>query len=273
MIKENELDLENVPIINWRSIEERTRREEYAKILYEKRKRKGLTYPEALDKMTNRNYFGAMMVETGEADALISGSTSKYADTIKPAIHTVGVRPEINHIAGMYLLMTKQGPIFFSDTTVNPRPDAQTLVDTTLLTAEAVRKFNIEPVIALVSYSNFGSIRSGSPTRVQEATAALHRDHPDLIVDGDIQMNFALNCELRNQMFPFSKLGKRRVNTVIFPNLSSGNIAYKMMQELAQVEAIGPILLGMNKSIHVIALESSVREIVNMVTISVVDAI
>jgi len=272
IINDNDLDLENVPIIDWRSHEEQKRRENFANILFKKRNRKGLTCAEALEHMTNRNYFGAMMVETGEADALISGSTSKYADTIKPAIHAVGIRPEINHIAGMYLLMTKQGPIFFSDTTVNPRPNTQTLVDTTLLTAEAVRKFNIEPVVALVSYSNFGSIRSGSPTRVQQATTILHREQPDLIVDGDIQMNFALNPELRHQMFPFSKLGKQRVNTIIFPNLSSGNIAYKMMQELAQVEAIGPILLGMNKSIHVIALESSVREIVNMVTIAVVDA-
>lgn len=271
VIKENELDLPDVPIINWRSIEERTRREEYAKILFQKRRRKGLTYSEALDKMTNRNYFGAMMVEIGEADALISGATSKYADTIRPAIQTVGIKPEINHLAGMYLMMTKKGPIFFSDTTVNPRPDAQTLVDTTLLTADAVRKFNIEPVIAMVSYSNFGSVRSGSPVRVQEAVRILHRDYPDLIVDGDIQMNFAINNELRVKMFPFSKLKNRKVNTIIFPNLSSGNIAYKMMQELGGAEAIGPILLGMNKSIHIVPLESSVREIVNMVTIAVVN--
>lgn len=272
LIKENELDLGDVPVINWRGIEERTRREEYAKVLFQKRSRKGLTYTEALDKMTNRNYFGAMMVELGEADAFISGSTSKYADTIRPAIQTVGIKPEINHIAGMYLMMTNKGPVFFSDTTVNPRPDATTLVDTTLLTAEAVRKFNIDPVIALVSYSNFGSIREGSPVRVQEAVKILHRDYPDLIVDGDIQMNFALNCELRTKMFPFSKLGNRKVNTIIFPNLSSGNIAYKMMQELGGAEAIGPILLGMNKSIHIVPLESSVREIVNMVTIAVVDS-
>jgi len=272
IILENELDLEEVPIINWRSPEEFKRRENYAEILYNKRNRKGLTLTEAFEKMTNRNYFGAMMVETGDADALISGSTSKYSDTIKPAIKTVGIKSEINHIAGMYLLMTNKGPIFFSDTTVNPRPSAQTLVDTTLLTAEAVRKFNIDPVIALVSYSNFGSIREGSPCRVREAVEILHHQHPNLIVDGDIQMNFALNCELRNKMFPFSKLGNKRVNTIIFPNLSSGNIAYKMMQELGEVEAIGPILLGMKKSIHVIALESSVREIVNMVTIAVVDA-
>ncbi len=272
VIKKNDLDLDDVTIINWKSAEERTRREEYAKILFGKRNRKGLTLREAIDKMTNRNYFGAMMVETGEADAFISGSTSKYADTIRPAIQTVGIKPDINHIAGMYLLMTEHGPIFFSDTTVNPRPDALTLVDTCLLTAEAVRKFNIEPVIAMVSYSNFGSIRAGSPVRVQQAVEKLHREHPDLIVDGDIQMNFALNPELRTKMFPFSKLGSRKVNTIIFPNLSSGNIAYKMMQEIGGAEAIGPILIGMNKSIHIVPLESSVREIVNMVTIAVVDA-
>ncbi len=272
LIKENELDLRDVPIINWRGIEERPRREEYAKVLFQKRSRKGLTYSEALDKMNDRNYFGAMMVELGEADAFISGSTSKYADIIRPAIQTVGIKPDINHIAGMYLMMTNKGPIFFSDTTVNPRPEAQTLVDTTLLTAEAVRKFNIDPVIAMVSYSNFGSIRTGSPVRVQEAIKILHRDHPNLIVDGDIQMNFALNTELRIKMFPFSKLGNRKVNTIIFPNLSSGNIAYKMMQELGGAEAIGPILLGMNKSIHIVPLESSVRELVNLVTIAVVDA-
>lgn len=272
LIKENDLDLDGVTIIDWRSPEERIRREEYAKVLFQKRSRKGLTYSEALENMNNRNYFGAMMVEIGEADAFISGSTSKYADTIRPAIQTVGIRPEINHIAGMYLLMTRKGPIFFSDTTVNPQPDARTLVDTTLLTAEAVRKFNIEPVIAMVSYSNFGSIRTGSPTRVQEAIRILHQDHPELMVDGDIQMNFALNSELRTRMFPFSKLGNRKVNTIIFPNLSSGNIAYKMMQELGQVETIGPILLGMKKSIHIVPIESSVREIINMVTIAVVDA-
>ncbi|WP_461642041.1 NADP-dependent malic enzyme [Labilibaculum euxinus] len=272
LIQENDLDLGNAPVINWRGAEERTRREEYAKVLFQKRSRKGLTYSEALDKMTDRNYFGAMMVEMGEADAFISGSTSKYSEAIRPGIQTVGIKPEINHIAGMYLMMTNKGPIFFSDTTVNPRPDAQTLVDTTLLTAEAVRKFNIEPVIAMVSYSNFGSIREGSPVRVQEAVKILHRDHPDLIVDGDIQMNFALNNELRTKMFPFTKLENRKVNTIIFPNLSSGNIAYKIMQELGGAEAIGPILLGMNKSIHIVPLESSVRELVNLVTIAVVDA-
>ncbi|PKQ63119.1 NADP-dependent malic enzyme [Labilibaculum filiforme] len=272
LIVQHELDLQTVPIINWRGFEEQIRREEYAKILFKKRSRKGLTYSEAIDKMNDRNYFGAMMVEVGAADAFISGATSKYADIIRPAIQTVGIKPDTNHIAGMYLMMTNKGPIFFSDTTVNPMPEARTLVDTTLLTAKAVRKFNIEPVIALVSYSNFGSIRTGSPVQVQEAVKILHRDHPNLIVDGDIQMNFALNTELRARMFPFSKLENRKVNTIIFPNLSSGNIAYKMMQELVGAEAIGPILLGMNKSIHIVPLESSVRELVNLVTIAVVDA-
>ncbi|MFW6289766.1 MAG: phosphate acyltransferase, partial [Mariniphaga sp.] len=202
----------------------------------------------------------------------ISGLTSNYADTIRPAIHTVGINPDINHIAGMYLMMTQKGPYFFSDTTVNPHPDAKTLVDTTLLTAEAVRNFNITPVIALVSYSNFGAIRKGSPTIVQDAIKILHRDYPDLIVDGEIQMNFALNKELRMHKFPFSKLKDLDVNTVIFPNLSTGNMAYKMMQEIGNSEAIGPILLGMKKPVHIIAMESSVREITNMIAIAVVDA-
>lgn len=272
IIEQNELDLAGVPIIEYKSKYESERRNRYAEHLFKKRNRKGLTMAEAIEKMSNRNYFGTMMVETGDADAFISGLTSNYADTIRPAIHTVGINPDINHIAGMYLMMTQKGPYFFSDTTVNPHPDAKTLVDTTLLTAEAVRNFNITPVIALVSYSNFGAIRKGSPTIVQDAIKILHRDYPDLIVDGEIQMNFALNKELRMHKFPFSKLKDLDVNTVIFPNLSTGNIAYKMMQEIGNSEAIGPILLGMKKPVHIIAMESSVREITNMIAIAVVDA-
>ncbi len=272
IIEQNELDLAGVPIIEYKSKYESERRNRYAEHLFKKRNRKGLTMAEAIEKMSNRNYFGTMMVETGDADAFISGLTSNYADTIRPAIHTVGINPDINHIAGMYLMMTQKGPYFFSDTTVNPHPDAKTLVDTTLLTAEAVRNFNITPVIALVSYSNFGAIRKGSPTIVQDAIKILHRDYPDLIVDGEIQMNFALNKELRMHKFPFSKLKDLDVNTVIFPNLSTGNMAYKMMQEIGNSEAIGPILLGMKKPVHIIAMESSVREITNMIAIAVVDA-
>lgn len=271
-ISDLELDLNGVSIFDCSSAQMSGYRKHYAKVLLDKRRRKGMTMEEALEKMNNRNYFGTMMVEMGEADAFISGSTSKYADTIRPAIHTVGIQPDINHIAGMYLMMTSRGPIFFSDCTVNPNPDAQTLVHTTLLTARAVSKFNITPVIAMATYSNFGSIRTGSPQRVQEAVDILHHKYPELMVDGDIQMNFALNREKRMRMFPFSKLGDRDVNTIIFPNLSSANIAYKMMQELGGAEAIGPILLGMKKSIHIVPIESSVREIVNMVTIAVVDA-
>jgi malate dehydrogenase (oxaloacetate-decarboxylating)(NADP+) len=272
IICDHDLELEDVPIIDFRSKNENARRKQYAQILFEKRKRKGLTLDEALEKMLNRNYFGTMMVETGEADAFISGLTTKYADTIRPAIHTVGIKPEINHIAGMYLMITKKGPFFFADATVNPQPDAKTLVDTTLVTAEAVKKFNITPVIALVSYSNFGSVRKGSPLRVQEAIQILHSEHPDLIVDGEIQMNFALNKELRMSKFPFSKIADKDVNTIIFPNLGAGNIAYKMMHEIGNSEAIGPILLGMKKPVHIIAMESSVREIINMIAIAVVDA-
>jgi malate dehydrogenase (oxaloacetate-decarboxylating)(NADP+) len=222
--------------------------------------------------MYHRNPFGIMMVENGEADAFVSGFSSKYADTIRPALQIVGTNNPLNHYAGMYIVLSKKGPFFFSDTTVNKMPSSQTIVDTTLLTAEEVRKFNIEPKIAILSYSNFGSHRDGSPKRVQEAIKILHRDHPDLIVDGEMQANFAFNADLRSKKFPFSKLGDADVNTIIFPNLSSGNIAYKMMQEIGNAEVIGPILLGIQKPIHILQIESSVREIVNMAAIAVVDA-
>lgn len=272
LIRENNLDLEEIIIIDPVSEEESDRRNEFAIQLSEKRKRKGLTLDEALELMYQRNFFGNMMVETGQADAFLSGMTSKYSDTIRPALQVVGSNNPQEHIAGMYILITKKGPIFFADTTVNIQPTATTIVDTTLLTAKQVRKFNIEPRIAMLSYSNFGSIRSGSPSRVHEAVDILHRDYPDLVVDGEIQANFAINKELRMKKFPFSKLQDKEVNTFIFPNLSSGNISYKMLQELAGMEVIGPILVGIGKPIHVLHLESSVREIVNMTAIAVIDA-
>jgi malate dehydrogenase (oxaloacetate-decarboxylating)(NADP+) len=222
--------------------------------------------------MYNPNYFGVMMVETGEADAFVSGFSSKYADVIRPAIQITGTNNPKKHIAGMYVVQTKKGSFFFADTTVNVQPTAQTLVDTTLLTANAVERFNITPRIALVSYSNFGSNREGSPVIAHEAVEILHRDYPELIVDGEMQANFAFNPELRKSKFPFSKLKDMDVNTIIFPNLSSGNIAYKMMQEIGGAEVIGPILLGIGKPIHILQLESSVREIVNIAAIAVVDA-
>ena len=272
LIKENNLDLENAIIIDPISDDQQDTRKEFARLFFEQRQRKGLTYDEALELMFQRNYFGSMLVETGQADAFLSGFTSKYSDTIKPAIQVAGTNNPENRIAGMYILITKKGPLFFADTTVNISPSARTLVDITLLADREVRKFNIEPKIALLSYSNFGAIRNGSPSRVHEAVEILHREHPHLIVDGEIQANFATNKELRMKKFPFSKLLDTDVNTFIFPNLSSGNIAYKLMHELAGLEVIGPILLGIGKPIHILHLESSVREIVNMTAISVINA-
>jgi len=272
MILEYNLELPNVPIIDHTSDSERGRREKFAQILWQKRRRKGLTYEEALEKTYNRNYYGVLLVECGYADAFISGVTGKYSDSIKPAIEVSGTKNDHGHIAGMYILMTKKGPLFLADTTVNFDPSAQTLVETTLLVAKEIRKFNIEPHIAMLSYSNFGSVREGSPKRVSEAVSILHKEHPELIVDGEIQANFALNKEMRMKKFPFSKLQDMDVNTIIFPNLSSGNIAYKLMHEVGGIEAIGPILVGMKKPIHIVPIDCTVREIVNMVAIAVVDA-
>lgn len=232
-----------------------------------------MTYNEAVEKMYNRDYFGAMMVETGEADAFISGFSRKYSETIRPALQTIGVKEQFNHIAGMYILITKKGPIFLADTTVNMDPSAQTLVDTTILTAWELKKFNIEPKIAMLSYSNFGAFKgNGSPVRVKEAVKILHEKYPELIVDGEMQANYALNGKLRYKRYPFSKLGDSDANTLIFPNLSSGNITYKILQTMGAAEAIGPVLMGMKKPIHILQRDSSVREIINMVAIAVVDA-
>jgi malate dehydrogenase (oxaloacetate-decarboxylating)(NADP+) len=226
---------------------------------------------EAEEMMLHRRYYGTAMVEAGDADVFIAGFSTKYPDSIRPAMELIGTKPELNHIVGMYLMLTKRGPIFLADTTVNIDPCAQTLVDTTLLTADAVRKFNMEPIIALVSYSNFGSTKTGSPKNAHDAVEILHRDYPELIVDGEMQVNFALNAEMRMRKFPFSKLGDKNVNTIIFPNLSSGNIGYKLMHEFGATETLGPILLGINKPIHVAQVESSVRELVNMIALAVAD--
>ncbi len=268
IIEENSMDMGNIQVIDPRSKTEEYRRNQFASILYEKRQRK----EGALDLMYNLNYFGSMMVETGEADAFLSGTSSKYADVIRPAIQIAGTNNKENHIAGMYIVQTKKGSFFFSDTTVNIQPSIQTIVDTTILTARTVEHFGIKPRIALLSYSNFGSNTAGSPKRVHEAVEILHRDYPELIVDGEMQANFAFNTELRIKKFPFSKLAEMDVNTIIFPNLSSGNIAYKMMQEIGGAEVIGPILMGLSKPIHILQIESSVREIVNMATIAVIDS-
>jgi malate dehydrogenase (oxaloacetate-decarboxylating)(NADP+) len=276
LIADNQLDLITAPIIDPHSNETEEMRRSFAELIWRKRQRKGITMEEAYELAFNRNYYGIMMVDTGFADAMISGITSHYGDVMSPALKLIGPKPNTKHISSMYVVMTKRGPLFFADTTVNLDPDVQTLIEITLLTAEEVRKFNIEPVIAMVSYSNFGSVKSSEHTRtldrVRQTIAFLHQNHPELIVDGEIQMNFALNKEMRSQKFPFTQLENRDVNTIIFPNLTSGNIAYKLMQEIGGAEVVGPILMGMKKPIHVVPIECSVREIVNMTTIAVVDA-
>jgi malate dehydrogenase (oxaloacetate-decarboxylating)(NADP+) len=273
IINENHLELEGVQIIDLQKNVSNEKREHFANILFEKRKRKGMTYDEAVEKMYNRDYFGAMMVETGEADAFISGFTRRYADTIIPTLQVIGVKEEFNHIAGMCIMLSKKGALFLADTTVNMNPTAQVLVDTTLLTAAEVRRFNIEPKIALLSYTNFGALKGqGSPGTVKEAVRILHDKCPELIVDGEMQANYALNGKLRFKRYPFNKLGDADANTLIFPNLSSGNITYKVLQSVGVAESIGPILMGMKKPIHILQRDSSVREIINMVAIAVIDA-
>jgi malate dehydrogenase (oxaloacetate-decarboxylating)(NADP+) len=271
LIDEYQLDLGEIQIIDPRSESEEKRRYAFADSFYEKRKRKGITLREAQQDMRDRNYFGASMVEAGDADAMISGLTRNYPDTIRPALQVIGRDEGINRIAGMYILMTKKGPFFFADTTVNKTPTAEELVDITALAAKIVERFRVKPRIALLSYSNFGSSSGEDATKMKKAVELLHKNHPEIVVDGEVQANFALNKELMKEIFPFSELANKKTNTLIFPNLAAGNIAYKLMQEMGGAEAIGPILLGMKKPVHILQIGSSVREIVNMVTIAVAD--
>jgi malate dehydrogenase (oxaloacetate-decarboxylating)(NADP+) len=272
LIVDNNLDLSDIPIIDPRMAEEEERRNQFGDIFFKKRQRRGVTVYEARKLMTERNHYGAMMVETGAADALISGLTRKYADPIRPALQIIGVQENVSRVAGMYIMNTKQGPFFFADTTMNVNPTVQELVDITVLTANSVKQFNIIPRIAILSYSNFGSAEGEVPNKVRDVVDILHKNYPGMIVDGDMQANFALNNDLLKEQFPFSDLVDKKVNTLIFPNLASGNIAYKLIQEMGAAEAIGPVLIGLKKPVHVLQLGSSVREIVNMVTIAVVDA-
>ncbi len=244
----------------------------YADYLFKKRQRRGITSFDAQKMMRNRNYYGASMVQFGDADALISGLTRNYAATVKPALQVIGTEPGVNLVAGMYMMITKKGPVFFGDTTVNVNPTAQQLVDITVLIEHAVRKFNVIPRIAVLSYSNFGSNDGLVPEKTRETVRILHEQYPEMVVDGEMQANFAMNIALLKDNYAFSSLNGAPANTLIFPNLESGNIAYKLLQEIGGAEAVGPILLGMNKPVHVLQLGSSVREIVNVVTIAVVDA-
>lgn len=270
LIKEYDFELQGVDIIDPNEEKNSERFQRFTQHLYKRRQRRGISENDAKKLMTNRNYFAASMVQFGEADTLISGLTRNYASTIKPALQVIGAKPN-SRVAGMYMMLTAKGPIFFGDTTVNEDPTPEKLADITMLLENAIKRFNIKPRIALLSYSNFGSNDGRVATKMRETAKILREKAPDVIVDGDIQANFALNSDLLKANFPFSTLNGEAANTLVFPNLESGNIAYKLLQEVGNAEAVGPILLGMNKPVHVLQLDSSVREIVNMVTIAVVD--
>lgn len=272
LIEENNLELEGATILDPRSEDQLQRREAFGEVLFARRKRHGLTAIEAERYMRQRNYFGSMLVDQGEADALVSGLTRNYPNVIRPALHTIGKAQGVQKVAGMYIVQSKNGPMFFADTTVNTNPTAEDIVNITLLTAEAVRNLRIVPRIALLSYSNFGSSKGHDAEKMAEAARYLHVHHPELIVDGEIQANYAMNQDKLAESFPFSALHKRRVNTLIFPNLAAGNISYKLLQEMAEMDAQGPVLLGMRKSVHILQMGSSAKEILDMVRLAVVDA-
>jgi malate dehydrogenase (oxaloacetate-decarboxylating)(NADP+) len=272
IIEEYSLEFNDFEIVDPKSEEEEERRIKYGKAFFEKRKRKGFTEFESIQIMRERNHFGAMMVEQGDADAMISGVTRNYKDVVRPAIQTIGLEKDVQTISGLYILMTKRGPLFLADTTINMDPTAEQIAEITNNVAKTVRKFKVNPKIALLSYSNFGSSVGKDSEKMAKAVEILHEKHPTLVVDGELQANFALNAELMNEKFSFSQLANKQVNTLIFPNLSSGNIAYKLLQEITEGDAIGPVLVGLKKSIHVVQMGASVREIVNMVKVAVVDA-
>lgn len=268
----NGIEIEGFPIFDPRDESTEEKRNEYSEIFFRKRNRRGFNAYEAKKVMRDRNYFGCMMVECGDADAMISGLTKNYPDTIRPAIQIIGTEEGVNKIAGMYLMLTKKGPLFLADTTVNFSPTAEELAEITLMVAKEVRHFNIIPRIAMLSYSNFGSSDSPEARLVAKARKIVKEKMPSLIVDGEMQANIAFNKELLKENYPFSELVDKDVNTLVFPNLASGNIAYNILKELGGADAIGPVLLGLKKPVHVLQLGSSVRSIMNMALIAVVDA-
>jgi malate dehydrogenase (oxaloacetate-decarboxylating)(NADP+) len=272
LIAQNSLHLENAEIIDPKSDSAEHLRNEYGEKFFEKRKRRGFNLYEAKKVMRERNYFGCMMVNEGGADAMISGLTRKYPDTIRPALEIIGMGNDVRRVAGMYIMLTKKGPLFFADTTLNFFPTEDELVDITLLTAEVVKSFNIKPNIAMLSYSNFGSSHSPEATKVRNAVARVKASNPDLTIDGEVQVGVAFNTELLKENYPFSDLVNEPPNVLIFPNLAAGNIAYHLLQEVGGAEAVGPILLGLRKPVYVLQLGSSVRQIVNMIALSVVEA-
>ena len=267
------LDLTGVEIIDMRADKEQGRRATYAKHLAEKRARQGYTFEEAYDKMYERNYFGMSMVEQGDADAFITGLYTKYSNTIKVAKEVVGVRKDYNTFATMHILNTKKGVYYLADTLINRHPDQNVLYDVARLSAHTVRFFNDEPVMAMISYSNFGTDEIGSPQKVHQTVEMMQHDYPDLAIDGEMQVNFALDKELRDAKYPFTRLKGKDVNTLVFPNMSSANSSYKLMQSLdPDVEIIGPIQMGLNKPIHFTDFEASVRDVVNVTAVAVIDA-
>ncbi len=270
LIKEHGLELGDCKIIDPREEKELT--EKYAHSYHERRARKGTTYQDAFRQMRDRNAFGAMMLEFGEADALVSGLTKDYSKTILPSLQIIGMAPGVKRVAGMYIIMNKKGTFFFADCTVNVDPSADELVGIIDLASRGVKFFDIEPRVAVLSYSNFGSSKGDIPEKTKEAVRLAKEKYPELILDGDIQANVAFDTELQQEIYPFSALAKQGANTLIFPNLAAGNIAYKLLMEIGGAEAIGPILLGMKKPVHVLQLGSSIRDIVNMAAIAVVDA-
>jgi malate dehydrogenase (oxaloacetate-decarboxylating)(NADP+) len=268
----NNIDISDLPIIDIRSDEMEAKREFFGSILFQKRQRKGINKYESLKLMRTQNYFGAMMVETGEADAMLSGLTRNYADGIRPAVQIIGTEEGVKKIAGMYLLLTKKGPLFLADTTVNIKPTAEEIADITLMVAKEVRNFNIEPRIAMLSYSNFGSSDTEEAKMMAEATKIVKQRNPSLIVDGEMQGMLAFNKDILRENYPFSDLVDVDVNVLIFPNLTAGNVAYHLLKEIGGVDIIGPILLGLKKPVNVLQLGSGVRNIINMATVAVVDA-
>ncbi len=272
LIEEFALEMDDVCIIDPKEIKQEDKRHEYGDIFWQKRKRKGITQFEARKLMRERNYYGSMMVEMGDADALISGITRNYRATVKPALEVIGKEEGVNNVVGMYIMRTKKGTLFLADTTINLDPTAEEIADMSILIAKKVKQFRIKPRIALLSYSNFGSTRTKDSEKMAKAAAILKEENPNLVVDGEIQGDFALDAEKMQRIFPFSPLAEESANTLIFPNLSSGNMAYKLIQEIAEVDSIGPVLVGMKKPVHILQLGCTVREIINMVTLSVVDA-
>lgn len=270
---EENISLEGIEIVNMRHDRETERRHRYARILSEKRAREGVTYAEACEKMVDRNAFGMMMVETGDADAFVTGVYSRYSEVTKLADQIIGIRPSYKHFGAMHIVTSKKGTFFIADTLINRHPSTEVLIDIARLTHDAVKFFAHEPVMAMLSYSNFGSDKQGSPLKVHEAIDYLHTNYPEMVIDGEMQVNFALDKKLRDDMYPFNKLNGKDVNTLVFPNLSSANSAYKLLLEMGVAETIGPIQMGLNKPIHFTDVESTTRDIVNLTTVAVVDAI